>query len=400
VKVVIIHPYDPVANYASGIRTAISGFIRAAPADWSLAVVGCTADRIARPVGVWIEARVGARSIDFLPILAAHPARRSRIPLGLSFVLQLFRRRNQLDLDDAHLIFHRLETVWPLLDLSNPKLLFLHYAVPHHVLDPRSPAVWRHFPRLYLGLEKRILARVDQVRSPTSEGIAWMSTRYPDLADRIQFLPSFADPETFDVFPESSRVALREQLTREHGIDSRAPIGLFVGRFDPQKDPLLLLQAWRALKKRDVAPVLVLIGEGNLEREMRAFVESAGLRDRVRFAGNLPADSIARWMNAADVFAMSSMIDAMSMVILEALRCGLPVVAPELGEADRLIDIPEAGRLVRDRTAEAIARAIGEVLEQPRDRALCASRAAPYTPERVFAPIFSLIGRVGGVAGQ
>lgn len=394
-KIAIIHPYDPGANYASGIRTAISGFIRAAPADWSFLVIGCTADPAARPVGVRSEVRVGERSIDFLPILAAHPAHRSRIPLSLRFGWQLLRCRSQLDLRNAHLIFHRLESAWPLLDLPNPKLLFLHYAVPLQIRDPRSPTIWRHFPRLYFWLEKRILPRVDQIRSPTSDGIAWLSAQYPGLADRIQFLPSFADPDHFEVLSEPSRVAVRDRLAREHAIDPRAPIGLYVGRFDPQKDPLLLLRAWRALKTDGLAPVLVLVGEGSLEDEMRAFVDSAGLRDRVRFAGSLPAGDIARWMNAADIFAMSAMIEAMSMAMLEALRCGLPVVAPDIGEAARLIDIPEAGRLVTERNAEAFAHAIEDVLEQPRDRALCASRAAPYTPQRVFESIFSLIEDAG-----
>jgi glycosyltransferase involved in cell wall biosynthesis len=391
VKVAIIHPYDPAASYASGIRTAISGFIRVAPADWSIRVIGCTADASARPVGARVEVAVGDRAIEFVPIMAAHPTRRSRIPMSLRFCWQLLRRRHHIDLRDAHLIFHRLETAWPLIDLPNSKLVFIHYDVAKQILDPNSPVLWRRFPRLYLWLEGRILRRIDQIRSPTADGVSWLSNRYPDLVDRIRFLPSFADSDFFEVLPEPSRLALREQLAREHGIDFRAPLGLFVGRFDPQKDPLLLLRAWRALEYAGPAPVLVLIGEGALEAEMRAFIDSEALGDRVRFAGSLSAEGVGRWMNAADVLVMTAAIEAMSMAMLESLRCGLPVVAPDIGEASRLIAIPEAGRLVAERSAEVFARAIADVLKQPRDRALCASRAAPYTPERVFEPIFSLI---------
>ena len=77
------------------------------------------------------------------------------------------------------------ELAWPLLELPNPKLMFLHYAVPDQIFDSQSPSIWRHFPRLYVWLEGRILPRIDQVCSPTSDGIAWLSDRYPKLADLV-----------------------------------------------------------------------------------------------------------------------------------------------------------------------------------------------------------------------
>lgn len=393
VEIAILHPYDPAASYASGIRTAISGFIKAAPPEWSIRVVGCTADPIERPVGHPVEVRMGTRTIAFLPILAAHPSRRRRIPLSLLFTWRLLRWRRRLDLEHAFLIFHRLEPPWPLLGLPNPKLLILHYAVPEHVLRPDGPTIWHRFPRLYLALERRILSRVDQIRCPTTAGVSWMSERYPDLADRIRFLPSYADPDHFRLLPKSSRLALRKGLAAELEIDPAAPIGLYVGRFDQQKDPLLLLRSWQALEYSGPPPSLVLVGEGNLEAELRAFVASEGLGGRVRFAGALAPPDVGRWMNAADVLVMSSRLEAMSMAMLEALSCGLPVVAPELGEASRLICRPEAGALVGERSVQSLARAIGDVLRRPADRERCQSCAAPYSPERVLGPIFSLIRR-------
>jgi glycosyltransferase involved in cell wall biosynthesis len=329
--------------------------------------------------------------VAFIPLLAAQPAQRTRIPMSLRFCWKLLQRRGELGLTGHHLVFHRLETAWPLLGLPNPKLMFLHYAVQNQVLDPRSPGVWRHFPRIYLWLQRRILSRIDQVRSPTREGVGWLRERYPEMADRIQFVPSFADPEHFEILCEPSRNASREALIRRFEIDPRARIGLYVGRFDPQKDPMLLLRAWRALKWEGAAPVLVLVGEGVLEAEMRSFVDTSGMGDRVLFAGSLPAKEVGLWMNAADVLVMTALIEAMSMAMIEALRCGLPVVAPDLGEAGRLIGTAAAGRLISDRNPEAFANAVAEVLSQPRNRSACASSVECCTPERVFAPILALI---------
>jgi glycosyltransferase involved in cell wall biosynthesis len=195
-------------------------------------------------------------------------------------------------------------------------------------------------------------------------------------------------------------LALRARLAGELGIDPSAPIGFFAGRFDPQKDPLLLLRAWQALQYDGPPPNLILAGEGNLEPEMRAFVDSAALGDRIHFAGALGPNDVGHWMNVADVFVMSSMMETMSMAMLEAVACGLPVVAPDLGEAAKLICRPEAGALVGERSVETMTRTIADVLKRPRDRELCASSASSYTVEGVLEPIFSLIRQNARGASQ
>lgn len=391
VKITIIHPYDPGADYASGIRTAISGFIRTAPETWAIRVIGCTADPNSRPVGRPVDLRLGTRNIEFLPIVSGHPAQRPLIPMSLRFTLQLLRRRRHLDLRDAYLIFHRLESAWPFLNLPNRKLMFLHYGVHSHVFDPRSPVRWRRLPRVYLALQKRVLSRIDWVRSPSSMGVAWLSRRHPDLADRIAFSPSFVDSELFTRLPDAARREIRTHLASILGIDPAAPLALFIGRFDPQKDPLLAVRAWRALVYEGVPPILVFVGQGELEPQIRTLVRSEGLEGRVRFAGNLPSREVVHWMNAADLLLMTSIYEAMSMAMLEALKCGLPVVASGVGETTRLICRPEAGRVVSERSPAAFACAIADVLEQPRDPERCALSAEPYSPERVLRPIFATL---------
>lgn len=221
--------------------------------------------------------------------------------------------------------------------------------------------------------------------------MAWLSRRYPEFADRVAFSPSFADLEDFPQLPERVRRQIRARLTAKLEIDPGAPLALFVGRFDPQKDPLLALRAWRELPYEGVPPVLVFLGEGTLEPQMRELVDSEMLQGRVRFVGNVPSREVGRWMNAADVLVMTSVFEAMSMAMLEALSCGLPVVSSRVGEAARLISKPEAGRVVSERSPAAFARAIADVLGRPGDRETCALCAAPYSPARALAPIFSTL---------
>ncbi len=390
-EITILHPYDPGAEYASGIRTAIDGFLRAAPREATLRVVGCTTQPEERPVGRWTPFRMGDREISFFPVTTSHPAARGRIPMSLRFTTALQRFRKRVMSPTATLVFHRLETPLPFLKSPNPKLMFLHYAVPDQVLRKETALTWRHAPFVYFWLERRILPRMDRIFCPRKDGIAWWHAHYPQLRERIQFLPTFVDPSIFHAESESDRSRLRQEFATRRQFDPSDPLVLYVGRFDSQKDPLLLLRAWRILHAEHPRAHLMLVGKGELESNMRDIVADWNAPSNVQFLGTLPHPEIARWMKCADALVTSSATEGMSMSILEALRCGLPVVAPNLGENARLLCRPEAGRLVEGRDPAKFAAALGDLLAQPRDRDACVEIATPYTPERVLKPVFDLV---------
>ena len=392
----ILHPHDPCVDYASGVGTMINTFIANAPEDLELKLIGITVDPAHRPVGQWSKVTVGGREIDQLPVLAAHPSIRSRIPVSLSYTRRLKKRLRRLDLGRDSLLFHRLEPAWAAARLPNQRLMFLHYHPEDQVLGKGTEVTWRRFPWLYFWLEKNLLPRVEHLWSERSDAIEWWMERYPALRGKADFLPTWADDAVFHVYPEERRTRLRSQLCAAAGLDPAKPLCVFAGRFEAQKDPMLLMRSWKALEATHADAQLVLAGEGSFGPEMSAYAASDGLTGRVHFAGALSQQQVAEWLNAADAFVLSSAFEGMPLAMIEALACGTPVASTRIGESPRLVNRPEHGRLVEERHPEALAAAIAEVLRQPRDRDACVDSARPFTPRQVLAPVYDSIRAAQG----
>ncbi len=141
-----------------------------------------------------------------------------------------------------------------------------------------------------------------------------------------------------------------------------ARIALFAGNLVPVKNPLVLLAAFESAFRRGAADLLAIAGEGELRAECDAYVEEHGLGDVVIFTGRLPAERLAEAMSAADVVVLTSVSEALGVVLLEAMACGTPIVAPRVGGIPEIVS-PKCGRLVEGSSdPEPFADAIGEVV--------------------------------------
>ena len=121
---------------------------------------------------------------------------------------------------------------------------------------------------------------------------------------------------------------------------------------------------------------LDLVGDGPLTPDLKALAREFGLEERVEFAGRKTPSEIAETLRASHVFVLSSLSENMPLAVLEALCCGLPVAATDVG------GVPEAvgddGSLAPAGSPEALATAIADVLDRYErfDRQDIARRAA------------------------
>ncbi|QGZ42609.1 glycosyltransferase involved in cell wall biosynthesis [Pseudoduganella flava] len=382
--VIQIHPYDPTIPNAGGIGSIIRSLIRFAPPDFRISLVGITHDRHQHPLGRWSQVEVDGTALRFMPVLEADRRVPSRIPLTLRFALGLWRHRHMIETDGSILEFHRIEPSLVFLRRPATRTLFLHCDPAGDLLGRRWEAKWRHLPATYGWLEDQLIRPMRQVWMVREDAATRYRGRFAPHGVAVDFLPTWVDSNLFAPAPAGASAALRTALAREHGFDAAQPLILFVGRFAAVKDPLLLLQAFVALRQQHPNAVLVMIGTGDLLPPIEAFVRSHGLSDAVRLPGTLGHCDVARWMNVADCLCLSSITEGMPVTLLEALSCGLPIVSTDVGEAARLVPGPAAGRLVAERTPAALAAAIAETLAQARDRAACVQFASPYTAPAVL----------------
>ncbi len=170
------------------------------------------------------------------------------------------------------------------------------------------------------------------------------------------------------------RFVARDRAAEKAKLGVSGPLILSVGALIPRKGQALLIEALSELPDA----TLMLAGHGESESDYRALAERLGVADRVRFMGNVPHDDLPALFAAADVMALVSASEGLANVWVEALACGTPIVASDVGGIRELMKSPDAGRIV-ERNPEAIAAAIKDLLANPPSHAAVAANVSAFS---------------------
>jgi glycosyltransferase involved in cell wall biosynthesis len=139
------------------------------------------------------------------------------------------------------------------------------------------------------------------------------------------------------------------------------PIIASVSTLIPQKGLDFLLEAAAILKGTGERFILIIAGDGRLRESLVQKADRLGLGDQVRFLGWV-SDASNTILPRCDIFVQSSLWEAMSMVVLEAMAAGKPLVATRVGENPRVIVEGRTGLIVPPADANALARALRALL--------------------------------------
>jgi glycosyltransferase involved in cell wall biosynthesis len=180
-----------------------------------------------------------------------------------------------------------------------------------------------------------------------------------ELADAI-LVPSRVALRSFDRAGYGERTVVVNACVDHHSFappSETAPRDIFrvcyAGRLELLKGIPYLLQAWKQLGLAQAE--LVLIGE--VAPEMQPFIKQLALPS-VRFLGFLPQSELAKQYRASHLFVFPSVNEGLARVLLEAMSCGLPVIATERSGAEDCMKSGVEGNLVPARNVAALAEAI------------------------------------------
>ena len=138
---------------------------------------------------------------------------------------------------------------------------------------------------------------------------------------------------------------------------------LFVGRFIEMKGGHLLIEAFQRLTVGTDAQ-LVMLGDGPKRQEWESKVRDLGLADRVRFEGFQTPEALPKWFAAADLMCLPSTNETWSVVVLEALSSGLPVVVTDrVGCYPNAVTNPIVGRVVKAGNIDSLENGLRKQLE-------------------------------------
>jgi len=236
--------------------------------------------------------------------------------------ISLAAQRNAYDIVTAQDPFLRGLIAWCIARRTGAKLnLQIH-------TDLSAQPFWRRLLAYFL------LRRADSVRVVSQKIKDFMASLH--VRATISILPIYINLAPFRGLPHRPHPRFKKTI-------------LWIGRFEPEKDPLCALSILADVRSSGIDAGLIFLGAGSLEKRLRA--QSKSLVQHVEFPGWRDP---APYLEMADVVVSTSKHESYGASILEALAVGIPVVSPDIGIAK------EAGAIVVERPN--LSTAVGEVL--------------------------------------
>ena len=232
--------------------------------------------------------------------------------------------------------------------------------------------------------ERAVMRAADRIIAATEAERSQLELLYGVNHQKVSIIPPGVDTHHFYPIPQ-------DEAKEAIGISPEDRMALFVGRIEPLKGVDTLLRAMAVVKEncqRFICPhYLVIIGgdpEGRPEDEtgevqrLRKLSNELGLGEMVLFLGKRDQKTLPYYYSAAEVVVMPSHYESFGMVALEAMACGTPVIASQVGGLAFLVKDGETGYFVPAQNPEALAEKLRLIFVEPDLRASFGERAAAY----------------------
>ena len=240
-------------------------------------------------------------------------------------------------------------------------------------------------------VEREIMQFADRIVASTPRDRQQMIELYDAPADKIAIISPGVDLKLFHpIDPRAARIHLGEP-DNDHSV-------LFVGRIDPVKGIDVWFKAMALVVEENPAlrgKLCVCLIGGDIDEEepdkelarLQALKNELGIGDLVTFLGRRSQEALPYYYASADVVVMPSLYESFGMVALEAMACGTPVVASDVGGLSFIVRNGETGYLVPERDPRALADCLGQLLRDPELRARLGRRGIEVAREYAWPRI-------------
>jgi glycosyltransferase involved in cell wall biosynthesis len=320
--------------------------------------------------------RVGAVRVVRLPRLSRRPFQ--RITYFVSLALFLTRHVRQFDVVHVHIANHQADLVVAIAKL---------FGTPTHVklasggkqgelVRLRGPA------RLTRWFGIKHAASVQAISHEIERDLIGIGVD----PRRIARIPNGIQPSP----PIDDRAAVRSELRNSLGLTDDDVLVTFVGRFAVYKGIGDLIAAWEQLA--EPAGRLLLVGGPALDRPFGAIPPHPSIH-LYGWSKDVP-----RLLRASDIFVLPSHSEGMSNALLEAMSCGLPIIATDVGAAREMLDDGKAGLLIAPHAADELAEALRELIRREDERSRLGEAArrevARYDISSVVSELEAVYSRI------
>ncbi len=258
----------------------------------------------------------------------------------------------------------------------------------YHTLGLMKNSIARNETEMEIPLridsEKQIAALAEKIVIATPAEKEQLISLYGADEHKLSVIPPGVDTSRFYPIPE-------DEARSVIGVPSGNCMILFVGRIEPLKGIETLLRAIALLLQTEELTecnyYLAIIGgepDGNGEEadsemaRLQNLSRELGIHDVVIFLGKRSQDTLPYYYSAAQVVVVPSHYESFGMVALEAMACGIPVIASQVGGLAHLVRDGKTGYVIPDGNPEALKQALQKLIENPALRIEMCSQAVEY----------------------
>lgn len=218
----------------------------------------------------------------------------------------------------------------------------------------------RYFP--FGLLMNSILKNVDFFIAMTDE-IKEALLRDGFKEEKVRMIPNWVDTNKFCPIAPAMKSSLRKKL----GFNESLSV-LFVGRLVYRKGADLIIRAWKEVILANPSSVLMIAGTGIEQDNLKSLAREMGIEKDVLFLGHI--NNADEYLKAVDIFVFPSRQEGMPTILLDAMACGLPVIASKIGGVVDVVEDGKAGILFEYEDVSGLSTALSGLIrdKETRDR--------------------------------
>ncbi len=342
-------------------------------------LIGMTFDKEAK-VGKWQKKKIGDKVYDFFPIVkVTKDKEKTHIPFRLRCVHGLkkyYKKIMSVGIDEWYI--HSAELGKPLWKKKNCKLVYHVHGDPSQTMKISRFPIFRSsfWTKLYLSYIRKTIIK--------SRKIIWAAKRSEEL-----YLKK--DPTLKDIVCQKSCVVHSSFDTKLQVSDIALPINyekkhlITVGRLSLIKRIDFIIDVFGKIVQDGYDAELIICGDGEERETLQKQVASLNLQDYVKFIGVADRKTLATALDLSDVFLFASENEAMSLVVLESLYMGTPVVSTDVGDIPDAVKNGVNGYIINGYDIDKYKQAVELVLDNGKNayKDECVKASLNYTPEKM-----------------
>jgi len=243
--------------------------------------------------------------------------------------------------------------------------------------------------------ERRVIQRADKIVAATLAEATQLRFLYKTDSKKVAIIPPGVDTSHFYPIPS-------DEAKQFVGLNPEDKMILYVGRIEPLKGIDTLIEAMACLTLKDEhRPVHLAVVGGDVSaspddmseemNRLQKMCDDLMMGGAVIFLGKRGQDTLPYYYSAAEVVVMPSLYESFGMVALEAMACGTPVIASEVGGLGYLVQNGETGYTIPDSEPDMLCDKLSWLLGDPVLRATMGRRATEYASGYAWGKIATQI---------